>query len=130
MTTEQVPLNGHHTDAQAHFQTPWGIPLDPSVHGAGRVPVRTAAVFVDPDNPPATPRRVSGRPPIRDCIISTISHDLDLHVTHLVDGGDRVAFTGQSHYQDGTQAVTTSTAELRLGLITAQHTILVWEQNW
>lgn len=46
-------------------------------------------------------------------------------VSHLVDGGDRVAFTRLWHDVDGTTAVAVNTAELRDGLITTQHTILV-----
>jgi SnoaL-like protein len=83
--------------------------------------------IVDPDNPPAAPRTLKGKQAIHAWMVDSITHDLGLHVTHLVDGGDRVAFTERSHYSDGTQALTTSTAELEQGLITAQHTILVWE---
>ena len=157
MTTSQKPINGHPAAADPH--TPPRIRLNPHNHSKSRVPGQEATAFdlhafsraleqhdvdyqlahyspdadiriVDPDNPPAAPRTLKGKPAIHAWMVDSITHDLDLHVTHLVDGGDRVAFTEQSHYQDGTQALTTSTAELEHGLITTQYTILVWEQDW
>lgn len=157
MTTSQIPINGHPAAADPH--TPRRIRLNPRIAGKSRVPGQEAAAFdlhafsraleqhdvdyqlahyaadadiriVDPDNPPAAPRTLAGKPAIHAWMVDSITHDLDLHVTHLVDGGDRVAFTERSHYQDGTQALTTSTAELEHGLMTTQYTILVWEQYW
>jgi hypothetical protein len=49
-------------------------------------------------------------------------------VVNLVDGEDRVAFTELRRYRDGTQEMATSTAELDNGLISWQHTILVWDR--
>ena len=49
-------------------------------------------------------------------------------VVDLVDGEDRVAFTELRRYRDGTQEMATSTAELDNGLISWQHTIVVWDR--
>jgi hypothetical protein len=131
--------------------------LDPHVHGKGRVPGPGLPGFnllafgqalkerdlayqiahyapdadvriVDPDNPPSAPQRLHGRPAIRAWLLHASTRDLGLQVTHLVDGGDRVAFTERWHHQDGTSVVATSTAEIEYGLITMRHTILVWDQ--
>lgn len=157
MTVRQIPSNGHSTGVGPH--TPWETPLNSRVRGTSRMPGHDGVAFdlnafsqaleqhnvgyqlaryapgadiriVDPENPPAAPRTLAGKAAIHAWMLDSITHDLELHVTHLVDGGDRVAFTEQSHYQDGTKALTTSTAELEHGLITTQHTILVWEQTW
>jgi hypothetical protein len=129
--------------------------LNPRLHGNSRVPGQTVPIFdlnafgqameqrdvdyqltryapdadiriVDPTHPPATPRTLRGASAIQAWLLDASAHHLDLHVTHLVDGGDRVAFTQRWHHADGTEAVATSTAELRDGLITTQHTILAW----
>jgi hypothetical protein len=137
----------------------YDIALNPRTHGRSRVPGRTAPQFdldafsralerrdaayqlscyapdadiriVDPDNPPLAPRVVRGAGAIRTWLAAGLVRELDLHVTHLVDGGDRVAFTTRWRYQDAVEGQATSTAELQDGLITSQHTILVWGQNW
>jgi hypothetical protein len=79
---------------------------------------------VDPDNPPSAPRTVSGTHAISSWLMDCAGFDVD--VTHLVDGGDRVAFTQGWHQPDGVAVVSTSTAELWDELIRTQHTILGW----
>jgi hypothetical protein len=131
------------------------IPLNPRLHGKSRVPGQKAPAFdlnafsqaleqcdvnyqlaryapdaniriVDPNHPPAAPRTVRGAQAIHAWLLDATARNLDLHVTHLVDGADRVAFTACWHYEDGTDVVATSTAELHNGLITTQLTILAW----
>ncbi len=138
---------------------PREIALNPRTHGRGRVPGRTRPRFdldtfgralerhdtdyqlscyapeadiriVDPDNPPRAPRLVRGSAAVRDWLLHNSAGELDLRVTHKVDGGDRIAFTERWHYQDGIEGQATSTAEVEDGLITTQHTILVWGQTW
>lgn len=149
MTTETT-LNG------SAGMWPADLLLDPRTHGRGRVPGPKLTGFnllafvqaleerdvayqsaryapdadvriVDPDNPPSAPQRLHGRPAIHAWLLHASTRDLDLQVTHLVDGGDRVAFTERWHHQDGTAAVATSTAEIEDGLITMRHTIIVWD---
>lgn len=85
--------------------------------------------LVDPDNPPTAPQTVRGRPAIRAWLLHARTRDLDLRVTHLVDGGDRVAFTEHWHHSDGTAATASSTADIESGLITMRHMILVWDSR-
>jgi hypothetical protein len=106
--------------------------LNPRLHGKSRVPGQQAPAFdlnafgraleqrdvdyqltryapdadiriVDPNNPPATPRTVRGAQAIHAWLLDASTGEVDLHVTHLVDGGDRVAFTQCRHHQDGTE---------------------------
>lgn len=58
---------------------------------------------------------------VRAWLLDCARRRLGLHVTHLVDGGDRVACTEQWHYRDGTKVLGVSTAGLQNGLITNQH---------
>ncbi len=149
--TTQTPLN-RHTMSAIH-----GRRLNPCKHGEGRVPGRRGPTFdlaafghaleqrdlayqlaryatdadiriVDPDNPPAAPRVMHGTPAIRTWLLASEGDDLDVEVTHLVDGGDRVAYTQRWHHHNGTAVLATSTAELQNGHITTQHTILAWSE--
>jgi hypothetical protein len=154
--TPTTPLNGD--TAQVSHQVVHELRLNPRLHGKSRVPGQTMPAFdlhaftqalehrdvdyqlaryapdadirvVDPDHPPATPQTVQGTQAIHAWLLDASTRDLDLHVTHLVDGGDRIAFTQCWHHQDGTEVMATSTAELQNGLITTQHTILVWNPS-
>jgi hypothetical protein len=133
--------------------------LNPRLHGKSRVPGQQAPRFdlnafsralaqrdvdyqlaryapdaeirvVDPNNPPTAPRTVSGAPAIHAWLLDASAREVGLHVTHLVDGGDRVAFTACWQHEDGTEVESASTAELHNGLITTQHTILAWRRSW
>ena len=151
MTTD-VPINGSRRRSSE-------LRLDPRTHGKGRVPGPKVVGFnllafgqaleerdigyqvsqyapdaevriVDPDNPPSAPQTVRGQAAIHAWLRHASTRDLGLHVTHLVDGGDRVAFTERWHHRDGTTVVSTSTAEIEDGLITMRHTILVWDHDF
>jgi len=86
--------------------------------------------IVNPDNPPAAPQTLFGTPAIHTWLLNSNARDLNLRVTHLIDGGDRVAFTKRCHDQDGRETVAINTAEVDDGRITTQHTIVVWHQYW
>lgn len=81
--------------------------------------------IVDPEHPPSAPLIVVGRASIRTWLLNFSARSLDRHVTHLVDGGDRVAFAERWHDPDGLEILAASTAELDGALITTQHTIFV-----
>ena len=136
--TMRTPLN-HHTMGALHE-----MGLNPRTHGEGRVPDQQEPTFdldafghaleqrdpayqlaryatdadirvVDPDNPPAAARVMHGTPAIRTWLLASKGHDHDVEVTHLVDGGGRVAFTQRWHDHNGTAVLSTSTAELQNG---------------
>ena len=79
---------------------------------------------VDLDDPPPAARTIRGS----QALWSWLDHAdaLGVEVTRRLDGGDRVAYTEHWRRTDGTDVVSTSTAELADGLITTQHTILAW----
>ena len=80
--------------------------------------------IVDAGNPLAAPSLVHGTTAILVWLRDFAAGALGPEVTHVVDGGDRVAVTERWHHHDGTVVQATSTAELSGGLITVQHTIL------
>jgi hypothetical protein len=86
-------------------------------------------LIVDPDNPPSAPQLVRGRADIQAWLQQASVWNRGLHVTHLIDGGDRVGFTERWHHQDGTTAVASSTAEIEDGLISMRHSVLVWDRD-
>jgi hypothetical protein len=137
---------------------PAELRLNPRTHGRGRVPGPKMTGFnlvafgqamedrdldyqvaryapdadvriVDPDNPPSAPQRLQGRAAIHAWLLHVSTRDPGLQVTHLVDGGDRIAFTERWHLQDGTAVLATSTAEIEAGLITMRQTILVRDHH-
>lgn len=75
------------------------------------------------EQPPVPVLVLCGRETIASWMARSDWPDLDREVFHLVDGGDRIAFTQRWSHVDGTATCLTSTAELRDGLITVQHTI-------
>jgi hypothetical protein len=147
-----LPLGG-----TAHEQ-PGDLRLSLHLHGRGRVPGHQLLAFdliafvraleqwdvgyqlsryapdaevriITPDSPPSAPQTLHGRAEIDAWLVHASTRDLGLEVTHLVDGGDQVAFTQRWHHDDGTSAVATSTAEIEDGLITRRQTILVWDHD-
>lgn len=78
---------------------------------------------VGDEHPPYAPLLVSGRQAISVWLATYAWPDLDREVVHLVDGGDRIAFTQCWRRTDGTVTLLTSTAELLDGLISVQHTL-------
>ena len=157
MTTFQTP-RGSGTPSSIQAGAPERR-LDPRAHGVRRVPCRHTSAFdlcafgdaverrdlayqlaryapnadiriVDPDHPPSAPRVVRGTSAIRTWLFESDAGGLDVEVTHLVDGGDRFAFTQRRRRVDGTAVVEVSTAELQAGMITTQHTILTRAPTW
>ena len=85
---------------------------------------------VDPDHPPTAPRILRGTLAIHSWLHQIDALDLDVEVTHLVDGGDRFAFNQRWRDVSGASVVAVSTAELQDALITTQHTIVTWIRTW
>jgi ketosteroid isomerase-like protein len=149
VSASEAPRNRNPDDAVEQFGGE--LRLDPLVHGTSRVPGQQRPAFdlaafvaslehhdvddqlacyapdaeirvVDPDSPSLEARTMGGGAAIRSWLDSSGAPSVE--VVDVVDGGDRVAFTERWQQPDGTAVVATSTAELRDGLITTQHTVL------
>lgn len=84
--------------------------------------------LTDPETPPLAPRVLRGHEVVADWLRFDAQADCHRRVVRLVEGEDRVAFTEERLYADGTHEIAASTAELRNGLIWLQHTVLVWDR--
>ena len=80
---------------------------------------------IDPDNPPSCPQVLRGKNAIADWVRSNCQSNVMQRVIRTIDGDDHIAYTVAQVQPDGSHQVATSTAELRDGLVTEQHTILV-----
>ena len=86
-------------------------------------------MVVDPDHPPRSPMRLHGRDAIASWISEICYLNMTHHVVDVVRGGDRIAFTEEGLYRDGTKVLSASTATVRDGLIRSQRVVLVWD-DW
>ncbi len=84
--------------------------------------------LTDPDTPPLAPRVLRGRDAVADWLRTDVRLSCRHRGVRLVDGQDRVAYTEERQYFDGTHEIAASTAEVRNGLISMQHTVLVWDR--
>ena len=83
---------------------------------------------IDADNPPSAPRVLKGKDAIADWVRSNCQPQVSRRVVRLINGADRIAYTVAQVQDDGSpEIVATSTAELRDGLVTHEHTILFWD---
>jgi hypothetical protein len=80
---------------------------------------------IDPDNPPSSPHVLKGKNAIADWVRTNCKKSVIQRVVRTIDGDDRIAYTVAQVQRDGSHDIATSTAELRDGLVTQQHTILV-----
>ena len=80
---------------------------------------------IDPDNPPSSPHVLKGKNAIADWVRTTCQRHVRQRVVSTIDGNDQIAYTVAQVRRDGSHQIATSTAELRDGLVTHQHTILV-----
>jgi len=84
--------------------------------------------LTDPDTPPMAPRVLRGRAAVADWLRADTRADCSRRVVRMVDGLDRVAYSEERQYADGTHEIAASTAEVRNGRIRMQHTVLVWDR--
>ena len=83
----------------------------------------------DPHHPPRGPMSLRGKKAIAAWITDICSINMTHRVVDLVEGGHMLAFTEEGRYRDGARVVSTSTLELRQGLIRRQRVVLVWD-DW
>jgi len=83
---------------------------------------------IDRNNPPSKPREVRGRAAITtfwdDICSRAMTHRVDMSVTE----GDRMAFTQDCAYPDGTKVFCIATLELKDGKIAKQTVVQAWDE--
>jgi hypothetical protein len=80
---------------------------------------------IDADNPPSSPHVLRGKNAIAEWLRSSCQRHVAQRLVRIIDGDDRIAYTVTRVRCDGSHEIATSTAELRDGMVTHQHTILV-----
>src|SRR3712207_5879677 len=72
-----------------------------------------------------SPHLLKGKHAIADWVRSNCRRNVTQRVVRTIDGDDRIAYTVAQVQRDGSHQIAASTAELRNGLVTEQHTVLV-----
>jgi len=84
-------------------------------------------VLIDQEHPPSRPQTVQGREAIRAMLDDICSRDMTHEVTHLIAGGDGVAYTEMCRYADGTRVEVAMVMDVRDGRITRQEGVQAWD---
>lgn len=83
---------------------------------------------IDRNNPPSRPRDISGRAAITtfwdDICSRAMTHRVDVTITEA----DRLAFTQDCAYPDGTKVFCMGMLRLRDGLITEETVVQAWDE--
>jgi hypothetical protein len=69
-------------------------------------------IEVDKDHPPNAPRRFVGRGPIEGHLLDICSREMTHELTQPVQDGNRLAFTETCRYDDGTNVLSITIADL------------------
>jgi len=84
--------------------------------------------IIDRNNPPRSPQIFHGKPEIQPYIEDVFSRDMTHKIVNPVLADDRVALTEECQYPDGTNVLSSCSAELRDGVISRQSIIQVWDE--
>lgn len=83
---------------------------------------------VDRNNPPSKPREIKGRAAIAtfwdDICSRTMTHKVDTSIAE----GERLAFTQDCTYPDGTKVFCIAVVDLKDGLIARQTVVQAWDE--
>jgi ketosteroid isomerase-like protein len=84
-------------------------------------------LVIDRDNPPSSPRRLTGQAAIAGYFSDICGRD----VTHMVESGlaagNRLAFTQSCTYPDGTKVFCSAMLDLKGGKIAQQTVVQAWD---
>jgi len=85
-------------------------------------------VEVDKDHPPNAPRRLVGRGQIQDHLLDICSREMTHEFTQPVQDGNRLAFTEACRYDDGTNVLSITIADLDdQNKIMRQTSVTAWD---
>ena len=84
-------------------------------------------VLVDRDNPPSSPRIISGTAQLRPLLTDVTSREMTHSVRAAVADEKHVALEVACAYPDGTQVLCVCVGDLRDGRITRSHQVQAWD---
>ena len=85
-------------------------------------------ILVDKANTPSKPQRLQGRAAIGEVLDDIFGRDMTHEVTGLVADGDKVGYTINCSYPDGSRVMCMASLELRDGQIVKQTGLQVWDE--
>lgn len=83
--------------------------------------------LLDRDNPPASPRVMSGREEIRTYFADICGRNIDHEVRDAVADEHGLAFTQHCRYPDGNRVICSAVGVLEDGLIVRQTVVQTWD---
>jgi ketosteroid isomerase-like protein len=84
-------------------------------------------LVIDRDNPPSSPRRLTGKAAIASYFTDVCGRDMTHMVENGVASGNRLAFTQSCTYADGTKVFCSAMLDLKSGKIAQQTVVQAWD---
>jgi len=84
-------------------------------------------LVIDRDNPPSSPRRLTGRAAIASYFSDVCGRDMTHMIENGVASGNRLAFTQSCTYADGTKVFCSAMLDLKSGKIARQTVVQAWD---
>lgn len=84
--------------------------------------------IVNRETPPSSPHVLRGRERIAEFLRDVCGRDIESRIEGEVLGEERVAFTEECRYPDGTRVLTATTLEVRDGEISRQVSVEAWDE--
>jgi ketosteroid isomerase-like protein len=84
-------------------------------------------LVIDHDNPPSSPRRLTGKAAIAGYFSDVCGRDMTHMIENGIAAGNRLAFTQSCTYPDGTKVFCSAMLDLRGGKIAQQTVVQSWD---
>jgi ketosteroid isomerase-like protein len=84
-------------------------------------------LVIDRDNPPSSPRRLTGKAAISSYFTDVCGRDMTHMIENGVASGNRLAFTQSCTYADGTKVFCSAMLDLKSGKIAQQTVVQAWD---
>jgi ketosteroid isomerase-like protein len=84
-------------------------------------------LVIDRDNPPSSPRRLTGKAAIASYFSDVCGRDMTHMIENGVASGNRLAFTQSCTYADGTKVFCSAMLDLKGGKIAQQTVVQAWD---
>ena len=84
-------------------------------------------LVIDHDNPPSNPRRLTGKAAIAGYFGDVCGRDMTHMIENGIAAGNRLAFTQNCTYPDGTKVFCSAMLDLKSGKIAQQTIVQAWD---
>ncbi len=94
---------------------------------AGMYAEEAVMLVIDRDNPPSSPRRITGRAAIAGYFGDVCGRDMTHMIENGIAAGNRLAVTQSCTYPDGTKVFCSAMLDLKGGKIAQQTVVQAWD---